>query len=133
MFLIAGKIMSVDNLAKTAESLGLYMATVILGLVFHAVFTLSIIYFLICRQNPLRFFQGIFQAWITALATSSRYGTQCRLRIISSDDIMVFAFLTRFFDYFFFFNRMLLFHLKLRDNTILNYRTTYPDIINQYY
>ena len=72
MFLIAGKIMSVDNLSETAESLGLYMATVIVGLVFHAVFTLSIIYYVICRKNPLKFFQGIFQAWITALATSSR-------------------------------------------------------------
>jgi len=73
MFLIAGKIMSVDNLTKTAQALGLYMITVILGLIIHAVGTLSIILFVITRRNPLKFFIGIFQAWITALATSSRY------------------------------------------------------------
>jgi len=75
MFLIAGKIMSVDNLTKTAQALGLYMITVILGLIIHAVGTLSIILFVITRRNPLKFFIGIFQAWITALATSSSAAT----------------------------------------------------------
>ena len=72
MCLIAGKIMSIENLATTAEQLGLYMLTVIVGLIIHSVGTLSLIFFLITRQNPAKFFKGILHAWITALATSSR-------------------------------------------------------------
>ena len=72
MMLIAGKIMSIDNLSETASQLGLYMLTVITGLVFHAVISLSLMYFLITRQNPAVFFRGILQAWIFALGTASR-------------------------------------------------------------
>ena len=72
MFLIAGKIMAIENLGKTAESLGLYMITVILGLVIHAAGTLSVMYFAITRKNPFYFFKGMLQAWLTGLATASR-------------------------------------------------------------
>ena len=72
MCLIAGKIMSIDDLGKTAMSLGMYMLTVIVGLIFHACVTLSLSFFIITRRNPLKFFHGIFQAWITGLATASR-------------------------------------------------------------
>jgi solute carrier family 1 (high affinity glutamate transporter) protein 2 len=75
MCLIAGKIMEIENLATTAEQLGLYMLTVILGLFIHSVGTLSLIFFLITRQNPAKFFKGILHAWITALATSSSAAT----------------------------------------------------------
>jgi len=75
MFLIAGKIMEVDNLATTAEQLGLYMLTVILGLIIHACGTLSLLYFAFVRKNPLTFFKGIFQAWTMALATASSAAT----------------------------------------------------------
>ncbi|KAK2176627.1 hypothetical protein NP493_651g01030 [Ridgeia piscesae] len=72
MFLIAGKIMSIENLAATATQLGLYMFTVILGLVIHCCGTLTVLYFAVTRKNPLVFLKGILQAWITALATASR-------------------------------------------------------------
>ncbi len=72
MCLIAGKIMSIDDLAKTAEQLGLYMLTVILGLVIHAAGTLSLMYFIITRKNPALYFKGMLQAWVTALGTASR-------------------------------------------------------------
>ena len=65
--------MSVPDLGKTASQLGLYMLTVILGLLIHACGTLTLIFFVITRKNPLKFFRGLFQAWITALATASRY------------------------------------------------------------
>ena len=73
MFLIAGKVISVPDLGKTASQLGLYMLTVILGLLIHACGTLSLMFFIITRRNPLQFFRGLFQAWITALATASRW------------------------------------------------------------
>jgi solute carrier family 1 (high affinity glutamate transporter) protein 2 len=75
MCLIAGKIMSIENLAQTAEQLGLYMVTVILGLIIHSVGTLSIMYFAITRKNPATFFKGMLQAWVTALGTASSAAT----------------------------------------------------------
>lgn len=73
--LIAGKIMSIDNLAKTASQLGMYMVTVITGLLIHSVGTLSLLYFVITRKNPAVFFKGILQAWVMALGTASSSAT----------------------------------------------------------
>ena len=74
-FLIVGKIVEIDDLGRTAAALGLYMVTVILGLIVHACGTLSIMFYIITRKNPLTFFKGIFQAWITALGTASSAAT----------------------------------------------------------
>ncbi|KAK1131309.1 hypothetical protein K0M31_017596 [Melipona bicolor] len=75
MCLIAGKIMSINNLAATAQMLGLYMVTVVLGLLIHAIITLPTIFWLLTRQNPGVFFKGMMQAWITALGTASSAAT----------------------------------------------------------
>jgi solute carrier family 1 (glial high affinity glutamate transporter), member 2 len=75
MCLIAGKVMDIPDLAKTAQQLGLYMVTVILGLVIHTIGTIFIIYFVVTRKNPLRFFKGLLQAWVTALGTASSAAT----------------------------------------------------------
>lgn len=75
MCLIAGKIMSINNLTATAQMLGLYMVTVILGLLFHALITLPTIFWFLTRQNPAAFFRGMMQAWMTALGTASSAAT----------------------------------------------------------
>lgn len=75
MCLIAGKIMSITNLAATAQMLGLYMVTVILGLMIHAIITLPLIYWFMTRKNPAVFFRGMMQAWVTALGTASSAAT----------------------------------------------------------
>lgn len=75
MSLIIGKIMSIKDLALMAQQLGMYMLTVITGLLIHACITLPLIYFLITRKNPLTFFKGMLQAWITALGTASSAAT----------------------------------------------------------
>ncbi|XP_043524116.1 excitatory amino acid transporter-like [Frieseomelitta varia] len=75
MCLIAGKIMSINNLAATAQMLGLYMVTVVLGLLIHAIITLPTIFWFLTRQNPGVFFKGMMQAWITALGTASSAAT----------------------------------------------------------
>lgn len=75
MCLIMGNMLRIDDLEKTAQQLGLYMLTVIIGLLIHAVVTLSGIYFLVTRKNPATFFRGMLQAWITALGTASSAAT----------------------------------------------------------
>ncbi|CAN8022811.1 unnamed protein product [Ixodes persulcatus] len=75
MSLIIGKIMSIKDLALTAAQLGLYMLTVITGLLIHGCITLPLIFFLITRKNPFTFFKGMLQAWITALGTASSAAT----------------------------------------------------------
>ncbi|KAG9337006.1 hypothetical protein JZ751_029923 [Albula glossodonta] len=73
--LICGKIISIKDLEMVARQLGMYMVTVIVGLIIHGVIFLPSIYFVIVRKNPFTFFMGIFQAWITALGTASSAGT----------------------------------------------------------
>ncbi|KAJ8271526.1 hypothetical protein COCON_G00103850 [Conger conger] len=73
--LICGKIISIKDLEMVARQLGMYMVTVIVGLIIHGGIFLPLIYFVIVRKNPFTFFMGIFQAWITALGTASSAGT----------------------------------------------------------
>ncbi|KAM7002723.1 excitatory amino acid transporter 2-like isoform 1-T1 [Tautogolabrus adspersus] len=73
--LICGKIISIKDLEVVARQLGMYMVTVIVGLIIHGAIFLPSIYFVIVRKNPYKFFLGIFQAWITALGTASSAGT----------------------------------------------------------
>uniref|UniRef100_W5LZP6 Amino acid transporter n=2 Tax=Lepisosteus oculatus TaxID=7918 RepID=W5LZP6_LEPOC len=73
--LICGKIISIKDLEVVARQLGMYMVTVIIGLIIHGAIFLPLLYFIIVRKNPFTFFIGIFQAWITALGTASSAGT----------------------------------------------------------
>ncbi|XP_040183559.1 excitatory amino acid transporter 2-like [Rana temporaria] len=73
--LICGKIAGIKDLETVARQLGMYMVTVIVGLVIHGVMILPLIFFSITRKNPFHFYAGIFQAWITALGTASSAGT----------------------------------------------------------
>ncbi|XP_053473218.1 excitatory amino acid transporter 2a [Ictalurus furcatus] len=73
--LICGKIISINDLEVVAKQLGMYMLTVIVGLIIHGGIFLPLIYFVIVRKNPFTFFMGVFQAWVTALGTASSAGT----------------------------------------------------------
>uniref|UniRef100_A0A914YUD3 Amino acid transporter n=1 Tax=Panagrolaimus superbus TaxID=310955 RepID=A0A914YUD3_9BILA len=73
--LIASKIMEIHDLGKTLQSLGLYMVTVILGLILHLFGTISIVYFIAVRKNPYKFLKGLIQAALTALGTASSAAT----------------------------------------------------------
>ncbi|XP_051234879.1 excitatory amino acid transporter 2a isoform X1 [Dicentrarchus labrax] len=73
--LICGKIISIADLEVVARQLGMYMVTVIVGLIIHGGIFLPLIYFVIVKENPFTFFMGIFQAWVTALGTASSAGT----------------------------------------------------------
>lgn len=72
LFLIAGKIVEMDDLTQMGGQLGMYTITVIIGLLIHGVIILPTLYFAITRQNPFIFIAGLLQALVTALGTSSR-------------------------------------------------------------
>uniref|UniRef100_A0A8C5MP27 Amino acid transporter n=1 Tax=Leptobrachium leishanense TaxID=445787 RepID=A0A8C5MP27_9ANUR len=73
--LICGKIIAIKDLEQVARQLGMYMITVIVGLIIHGGIFLPLLYFAITRKSPFPFLAGIFQAWITALGTASSAGT----------------------------------------------------------
>lgn len=72
LFLIAGKIVEMDDITAMGSQLGMYTITVICGLLIHATIVLPLLYFIITRKNPIVFIAGLLQALITALGTSSR-------------------------------------------------------------
>ncbi|MBN3301123.1 EAA1 protein, partial [Amia calva] len=75
LFLIAGKIVEMEDISMMGGQLGMYTITVIIGLLIHGVFVLPTLYFVITRRNPFVFIAGILQALITALGTSSSSAT----------------------------------------------------------
>lgn len=54
------------------SGLGLYVATVLIGLILHSVVVLPIVYLVLIRRNPLIYAKGTIRAFLTALGTDSR-------------------------------------------------------------
>ena len=69
--LIAEEILKIENISETAKMLGVYMATVVSGLVIHLFITECLIYFVATKKNPYKFLKGMIHAAATALGTSS--------------------------------------------------------------
>ncbi|KAM8986945.1 excitatory amino acid transporter 5-like [Guaruba guarouba] len=75
VFLIAGKILEMEEPSVIGQKLGLYAITVVSGLAIHGVIILPLLFVLITKKNPFAFIQGMLQALLIALATSSSSAT----------------------------------------------------------
>ncbi|XP_077467358.1 neutral amino acid transporter B(0) [Stigmatopora argus] len=71
MFLVAGKIVEMEDVGTLFASLGKYIACCIVGHAIHGLIVLPAIYFVITRKNPYTFLWGIFTALATAFGTAS--------------------------------------------------------------
>ncbi|XP_064625417.1 excitatory amino acid transporter 3-like [Lineus longissimus] len=75
LFLVASKIVEMENIETALQQLGLYIATVLAGLAIHGFIILPLLYLIFVRKNPFKFVAGILQALVTALATASSSAT----------------------------------------------------------
>ncbi|XP_048357709.1 LOW QUALITY PROTEIN: neutral amino acid transporter B(0) [Sphaerodactylus townsendi] len=75
MFLVAGKIVEMEDVVSLFTSLGKYICCCFVGHAIHGLVVLPVIYFIFTRKNPYRFLWGIFTALATAFGTSSSSAT----------------------------------------------------------
>ncbi|XP_030383399.1 excitatory amino acid transporter isoform X2 [Scaptodrosophila lebanonensis] len=68
---IAGKILSVDDLSLVMAQLFWFIFTVAIGVVIYQFVVMQAIYFVFVRRNPFKFYAGLIQAMLTAFATAS--------------------------------------------------------------
>ncbi|KAH8279554.1 hypothetical protein KR018_000819, partial [Drosophila ironensis] len=68
---IAGKILSVDDLGLVMAQLMWFIVTVALGVFLYQFVVMQAIYFVVVRRNPFKFYAGLIQAMLTAFATAS--------------------------------------------------------------
>ena len=59
------------DIALVMSQLGMFILTTVSGVFLYQFVILQLIYLLIVRANPLRFWFGLAQAWVTAWATAS--------------------------------------------------------------
>lgn len=75
LFLVASKIVEMDDVGMLFASLGKYILCCLLGHAIHGLLVLPLIYFLFTRKNPYRFLWGILTPLATAFGTSSSSAT----------------------------------------------------------
>ncbi|XP_065357744.1 excitatory amino acid transporter isoform X1 [Calliphora vicina] len=68
---IAGKILSVNDLHLVMAQLMWFILTVAVGVVLYQLVIMQAIYYVIVRRNPFKFYAGLIQAMLTAFATAS--------------------------------------------------------------
>eukprot|EP00062_Callorhinchus_milii_P007901 gi/632950031/ref/XP_007890496.1/ PREDICTED: neutral amino acid transporter A [Callorhinchus milii] len=75
LFLVASKIVEMDDIVSLVTSLGKYILASILGHIIHGVVILPLIYFVFTRRNPYTFLLGIITPLTTAFGTCSSSAT----------------------------------------------------------
>lgn len=69
--IITGKLLSIGNLQEILSQLAVFVVCVLLGLAFHQLVMLPLIYFFYIRKNPFAFYSNLADPWITAFGVSS--------------------------------------------------------------
>ncbi|XP_076045976.1 excitatory amino acid transporter 2 isoform X3 [Oratosquilla oratoria] len=72
---ILSKILSVDNLGTVMSNLGLFIVTVVVGVLIYQWIIQNLLYFVFTRRNPFKFYFNLLEAWVTAFATASTAAT----------------------------------------------------------
>eukprot|EP00088_Acartia_fossae_P031822 TRINITY_DN32622_c0_g1_i10.p1 TRINITY_DN32622_c0_g1~~TRINITY_DN32622_c0_g1_i10.p1 ORF type:complete len:486 (-),score=91.67 TRINITY_DN32622_c0_g1_i10:289-1746(-) len=75
LFLLAGQLMEMDDIAEEFKKLGWYFGTVLLGLGIHGFIVLPLLYTVITRTLPFRFLANMGDAYMTAFGTASSSAT----------------------------------------------------------
>ncbi|XP_028409361.1 excitatory amino acid transporter-like [Dendronephthya gigantea] len=73
--LIAGKLVEMENIGKTFESLAYLIVTTITGIAIQALIVYPTIYFICLRKNPFRYMFNLQAAMFTAFGTDSSAAT----------------------------------------------------------
>ena len=73
--LVAARIVAMDGILQAMGKLGLYIVTVICGLLIHSLITLPLVFFVVTRTNPYAFMKGLREALMTAFSIASRFVT----------------------------------------------------------
>lgn len=73
--MIAAKLAAMEDILDALRLVGMFMVTVIVGLLIHVLIVLPIIYFAITRKNPYKFMKGLREAMVTAFGTDSSSAT----------------------------------------------------------
>ena len=73
--IVAGVVVSNNNLLEVASRLSIYMVTVLVGLFIHATITLPMLVRFFAKVNPFRHFSAVSTALLTAFSTSSSGAT----------------------------------------------------------
>ncbi|KAK3866235.1 hypothetical protein Pcinc_028213 [Petrolisthes cinctipes] len=71
---IMSKILSVDKLATVMSNLGLFIVTVVVGVLMYQWIIQNLLYFLFTRRNPINFYFNLLEPWVTSFATASTVG-----------------------------------------------------------
>jgi Na+/H+-dicarboxylate symporter len=75
LFLVLPRIVEVDNVEEMLQSVGLYTATIMTGLLVHGFIVLPIVYLILVRRNPYTHIAKMSSALLTAFGTSSSSAT----------------------------------------------------------
>ncbi|XP_062872538.1 neutral amino acid transporter B(0) [Trichomycterus rosablanca] len=75
MFLVAAKIVEMEDIGMLFASLGKYIACCVIGHAVHGLLILPLLYFVFTRKNPYTFLIGLIAALATAFGTSSSSAT----------------------------------------------------------
>lgn len=69
--IITAKLLSIDNLLEITSQLGVFLFSVVFGIIMHQFVLLPAIYFVFIRKNPYPFLAKLGDPWVTAFAVCS--------------------------------------------------------------